>query len=642
MEEKFSNSSKNMIFFIDYEMDEGILFPSSPGLLPLLSILRKRGHRVDFITRKKELYEALKTTKYDVVAVSTCERKLINTIYLAEKIKELDSRVVLILGGPLVESFAPTLLKGPIDIVIGGEAEYSLPLVIEFLKRAPDNICLKRIYPKNNNTINTTFDRMHIKSIYSSPITKQMALALSKARFHRFIQKKGVEMELDIPLSNVFIKLNDNSQIHNTRRSHFQNFKDVKHQWELKHDTQMPFNCEECNIFMDYRPLEDELDSLWEFPWNDLKRNGWKQMQLYAQRGCMWGKCTFCSIKKCDIRRMSPGAVLSIIGKAQEAGIETISFSDDMFFQDKKWVEIILDGILDNGLQDILEFRIQTRISTRILEILPKLKRANFNQIQYGVETLNPKRVELYRKASNGSKYVTDIKTVVERTAKEGISPFLFMILTDPTSKLTDIGYEIFLISDFLERIYSSTGILPLLSYNLVTIPTTGSVLSNMFEYTENIIPMVYNVSKNSTECSIVNIKLPNEFKHFQETTNFLKLVDNKTREIYNSTSNLKSLEIFIDCLIESSCNLTENEQRIISDYCEKSRNKLQVLKSIMDADLKQHILLIKELQECANIQNIGKTMYLLDSKHLIRKFGSYYEGIEKFIMNLEDLIVVD
>jgi radical SAM superfamily enzyme YgiQ (UPF0313 family) len=247
-------------------------------------------------------------------------------------------------------------------------------------------------------------------------------------------------------------------------------------------------------------PVAEELDGLCVMPWDVMEREAWKHFEFYTQRGCRWGRCKFCSVADRRIRALSPGKVVEVIEQALDRGIEVISFADDLFVQYPEWNWELLTRLRDRGLK--ARYRAQTMATRAVWPLLDLMREVGFFEVAYGIETVNPARVEMMTKSFNGPRYVEGSRETIRRTAAAGIDPVLYMIMVDPESTLLTIAQELEDVVRFVETVYGSTGVVPKLSYSLVMLPVACTSVTEKYEYSVAEVPL-----------QTGRLRLPTEFK---------------------------------------------------------------------------------------------------------------------------------
>ncbi len=132
-----------VIFFMDYDKYGKT---EAPPILFFVQILLDKGHDVEFITSKDELFDKVGTKRYDSVCISMLSTNEIReTLKTAIRIKKTDPHVVTILGGQGVTGLSNELIYAQgIDCVMEGEGEIILPILLDYLMRAPQSLTIMR------------------------------------------------------------------------------------------------------------------------------------------------------------------------------------------------------------------------------------------------------------------------------------------------------------------------------------------------------------------------------------------------------------------------------------------------------------------------------------------------------------------
>lgn len=133
---------------------------------------------------------------------------------------------------------------------------------------------------------------------------------------------------------------------------------------------------------------------------DDLERQPYAA--IYTTLGCPY-RCTFCCIQAPfkqgeaalgyksavnSYRFWSPETVLGWIDTlVRDHGVRHIKFADEMFVLNRRHVEGICDGIIERGYD--LNIWAYARIDTVRDGMLPKLKKAGFNWLAFGIESAN-------------------------------------------------------------------------------------------------------------------------------------------------------------------------------------------------------------------------------------------------------------
>jgi anaerobic magnesium-protoporphyrin IX monomethyl ester cyclase len=122
---------------------------------------------------------------------------------------------------------------------------------------------------------------------------------------------------------------------------------------------------------------------------------------IYTSLGCSFG-CNFCMINLINrtkagnnvsaadsrvLRKWSPAWVLRQIEALQAYGVDTIRFSDELFFLDKRHYEPILQGIVDRELHPLIWC--YSRVNTVRKEFLDLFRMAGVRWLALGIESAN-------------------------------------------------------------------------------------------------------------------------------------------------------------------------------------------------------------------------------------------------------------
>ena len=189
-----------------------------------------------------------------------------------------------------------------------------------------------------------------------------------------------------------------------------------------------------------FRPLIEDLDSI-PFPDREIFRfqrilNQSLELEMVAGRGCPFS-CTNCINQawrriykgmKRPYRRRSVGNVLAEIDEVlgRYRNVRTLSFHDDVFTLDKRWVSDFCDRY--RGAFPV-PFRINTRVDMVDREVIADLKRAGCAEIRYGIESGNAFiRNEVLKAEIDEEKIVT----AFAMTKEAGIRAFSFSMIGLP------------------------------------------------------------------------------------------------------------------------------------------------------------------------------------------------------------------
>jgi radical SAM superfamily enzyme YgiQ (UPF0313 family) len=165
--------------------------------------------------------------------------------------------------------------------------------------------------------------------------------------------------------------------------------------------------------------------------WRFIRGRDYLYLTVQASRGCP-NRCDFCDAIQLvgrRYRKKSVDQVLTEIDRAYRAGAETIFFSEDNFYVNRRYTRELLERIVQwNTAQDHpIQFSCQA--SVRIAddeEILRLLADARFAVVFLGVESL---RRECLEEVNKGHLYREDLEVRLARLAHYGLLPFLGMIV---------------------------------------------------------------------------------------------------------------------------------------------------------------------------------------------------------------------
>lgn len=179
-------------------------------------------------------------------------------------------------------------------------------------------------------------------------------------------------------------------------------------------------------------PLEHNLDK-YPFPKYErfeLDKHIEKRIPIVSSRGCP-NRCTFCSIQLVmgyPFRARSPENVVEEIEIWHKKGYKNFEFSDDNFTFNLPRVEKICDLIIQKGLN--LEIVLGNGIrADRVNEnILKKMKQAGVIWTAYGLESSDPKVLDLIKKDLD----VERLKEAVSLSHKIGMKTQVNFIIGCP------------------------------------------------------------------------------------------------------------------------------------------------------------------------------------------------------------------
>lgn len=228
------------------------------------------------------------------------------------------------------------------------------------------------------------------------------------------------------------------------------------------------------------RPLIKDLNTLPLFPYHLFEKDferypGFSSIQ--TSRGCPYG-CIFCSQRNISGRGYryvrAERALQDIETLANRYGSRLIRIMDDNIGANKKRLMELLEMIIDKGFNKRVSFEAPMRGDNLDLEILEKLKEANFSLLTFGLETASESLMTMINKGES----VDDVVNAIKMTASKGISTGTTLIFGLPTESGKDRWEAIKLVSS-----------LPLDSvrFNLLT-PYPGTPIYNQLIKDNRII----------------------------------------------------------------------------------------------------------------------------------------------------------
>jgi anaerobic magnesium-protoporphyrin IX monomethyl ester cyclase len=179
------------------------------------------------------------------------------------------------------------------------------------------------------------------------------------------------------------------------------------------------------------RPPADDLDHIPLPDLDDIDLNRFcgtdpvlahPDMFIMGSRGCP-NKCTFCNRSiwgEAKMRFRKPAAVIEEVKWLHERyKVREIFFQDDTFNLNRRWLEEVLHGLIENGLNRRIAFKAQFRVNENLIDesLLRLAKQAGFWLIFYGVESGNQQMLDRMRKGTT----VDEVKRAFKLTHQAGM-----------------------------------------------------------------------------------------------------------------------------------------------------------------------------------------------------------------------------
>jgi radical SAM superfamily enzyme YgiQ (UPF0313 family) len=161
---------------------------------------------------------------------------------------------------------------------------------------------------------------------------------------------------------------------------------------------------------------------------------------METSRGCRH-QCIFCSqyIRKsytANLRFKSPKRVVEEMQYLTDKGANFISFEDDNFSSSKKHLLEVCAEIKKSGLK--VKWAAQTRVDEVDREILLRMKKANCEFLQFGIESANSRLLALLKKTDYPYDWVKKCRNVFKLCREIGISTCALFIIGIPTETKQD------------------------------------------------------------------------------------------------------------------------------------------------------------------------------------------------------------
>lgn len=268
---------------------------------------------------------------------------------------------------------------------------------------------------------------------------------------------------------------------------------------------------------------QDEFIDMKDSPAPDLsyiKAKNYHYFSVQTSRGCP-NDCDFCDVVQIvgrKYRSKSIDQILREVKNAHASGAETIFFSDDNFFVNKKFTTDLLQELItwNRTLDRPVSFSTQATVMIGAdEEILKLLADARFSVIFIGLETL---RKECLEEVNKGQMARYNPYEVIPRISSYGIFPFLGMIVGFDHDTPEVFGE----IEEFLNKTAS-----PIASISVLNAPKNTVLYERMkkkdriiedfrgfWHLTTNIIPKQMSLEE-------LSLEQKNLFKKIYEPENF-------------------------------------------------------------------------------------------------------------------------
>lgn len=136
---------------------------------------------------------------------------------------------------------------------------------------------------------------------------------------------------------------------------------------------------------------------------------------MMTSRGCPFA-CNFCAVTSMFGRRYRFRSTDKVIEEIKARDPKWIFFYDDNFTASKERARELLQKMIDNNIKCSWSAQVRTDV-TNDPELLELMKRSGCAQVYIGLESINPKTLELFKK----SQTVEDIEKAIRAFHKYGI-----------------------------------------------------------------------------------------------------------------------------------------------------------------------------------------------------------------------------
>ena len=422
---------------------------AAPSALQFVHTLRRRGHEVEFFVSADELLEAAQS--WDAVAVNAFgTSELRGALEAARRVKRHASGTATLLGGQGTWGLGEKLVVAEgVDAVVEGEADRTLPVVLQHLRASEEGV------------------------------QEESARRVAEGYFLRAVEVDGERMRLRVPLSGVKMKT-PAGVVSTPEKGEL-----VRRAAELNPGAGRASLARHVHAY----PTEREINEDAGYPWDVVERYGWREVGVYAQRGCSWRRCSYCGITLPPHRRLRPRRVVELLEEAAEHGVEAVTFEDDHFIQERGWVREVCTRIRERGLHRRLRFGAMVRVETLSREMLELLRSSGFQKLQMGVESFLPEKLAYFRKCTPGKeeRYARAARRAVLDCLRTGMEAGVFIITTRPKAdrELEEVVHEMAEVLSLVVEGYRRYRRLPGLSFNDVLLAYPGASLLRHERFTK-------------------------------------------------------------------------------------------------------------------------------------------------------------
>ena len=167
----------------------------------------------------------------------------------------------------------------------------------------------------------------------------------------------------------------------------------------------------------------------------DLSKYG-SIMNIASSRGCVY-KCSFCGAPKFLGKKWRAFKLKEMIEEFEYwygKGYRQFYFSDSLFALNKKRVISFCDYIIESGYNDVVFTADGIRADHLTLEILQRMKKANFKSLILGIESVNDETLDFFKKGESFSQ----IDNAISMADLLGFDITIYLIIGAPKESYND------------------------------------------------------------------------------------------------------------------------------------------------------------------------------------------------------------
>jgi anaerobic magnesium-protoporphyrin IX monomethyl ester cyclase len=181
------------------------------------------------------------------------------------------------------------------------------------------------------------------------------------------------------------------------------------------------------------------------------EKTGERRAAIHTSRGCPFD-CSWCSKPTFgrSFRQQSPERVLDELEALRSRyRVDYVRFCDDVFGIQRRWLESLLDGMVERDLG--LKFECLARVDLLKTDLLARMRAAGLARVYVGVESGSQKMLDLMNRGTR----LTQIARVASELKAHQIRQFWFLMLGYPGETMEDLEATLQLFRRFSPEEYS-------------------------------------------------------------------------------------------------------------------------------------------------------------------------------------------